>query len=191
MIGEKIKFSDVAHLYKDCTIVHSDFRATVQWVMRYGVCADYNIDNQRFKADFDKIKPLLIPINKLPITDFADICKVIFMNDKVIFSVVNNYYAVTVDDDDDTDDMDEDYRNNFNQRIINAESNDYDNVLSISYPSGEYAQLDLAHGTDGEMRYFVDVKTQAIFINELCKRGYDVFGLIKSGEAIEFTELEK
>ena len=47
------------HLYKDCKIKHGDFIATVQWVMRYGVVADYECDNSRFKSQFGEFKPIL------------------------------------------------------------------------------------------------------------------------------------
>lgn len=186
---KKMKFSDVAHLYKECKILHGDFIATVQYAMRYGVKADYDVDNSRFDAQFDVIKPILKPNHTLTIEDFADICKVIFETDKVIYAVVNGYYAVTTDDEDDDDDgLEEDYRNNFHQRILNAEEADHENILSIAVPKEKYSQLDLANGTSDELRFFVGIGTQGIFISELCKRGYDLFCLIKSGEAIEYNE---
>ncbi len=186
-----MKFSDVAHLYKECKILHGDFTATVQYVMRYGVKADYDVDNSRFDAQFDKIKPILKPKHKFTIEDFADICKVIFGTDKVIYAVVGGYYAVTTideKDDDEENSLGENLSERTKQIIINAEEIDHENVLSITEPKENHCQLDLANGTSDELRYFVGIDVQAVFTIELCKKGYDIFDLIKSGEAIEYNE---
>lgn len=156
---KNIKIKDVIHLYCD-----SKFNCLIE---------------------FKNLKPVLRPLSTFTIEEFAEICKVIFETDKVIYCTINGYFAVMVDFDDDIDELDEDYRNDYHQRIINAESNDHDNVLSISRPAKMYSQLDLAHGTDDEMRFFVGVKIQGIFVSELCKRGFDIFDLISSGQAIE------
>lgn len=187
---KQIKFSEVAHFYKDGKILHGDFTATIQYAMRYGVKADYDVDNSRFDAQYDKIKPILKPISNLHIEEFAEICKIIFNVDKVVYAKYNGFYAATpYEKEDDNDSSSNNIDEQNQQIIINAESNDHDNVLSISVPKTNYHNLDLGYGTSDDMRFFVSIDVQSIFVLELCKRGYDVFGLIKSGEAIVWDDL--
>lgn len=186
---KQIKFSEVAHFYKDGKILHGDFTATIQYAMRYGVKADYDVDNSRFDAQYDKVKPILKPISKLNINDFGYICASILNVEKVVVTRCNGYFAATPLEDEDSDYLTDDSEEIKRQIILNAEENNFDTVLSVSEPKKDLEELNLGYGTSDDMRYFVSIQIQSIFILELCKLGYDVFGLIKSGEAIEWDEL--
>lgn len=61
----KTEFKDVAHLYKDIKIMSGEFYLTVQWVLRFGVVADYDIDGQRKTFGFEDIKPILRPLSDI------------------------------------------------------------------------------------------------------------------------------
>lgn len=46
-------------------ILHGDFVAELQWLLRYGCVFDYLIDRSRSRAEYEKIKPLLLPLSAL------------------------------------------------------------------------------------------------------------------------------
>ncbi len=144
----------------------------------------HNDDPRGFFIMSAALKPILRKLSDMTEEEAKTVLQKLLGTADIIFSKVNDTWAAC--ENDPNEDEEDWLSGDPVERIYFAEEADYDNVLSISR-----ANKSLAHGTDEEMRFFVEMKVQSQYINELRKMGFDCDGLIKHGLAIDRSTLKE
>ncbi len=184
----KTTFKDVAQLYIGCQMNNNTTLYSFDAESEFMLLDNEHKGCSNFRPEWnERIKLILKPTYLLTPKEFTEICSVILETENVISDAINGLWVaaeyVWV--------KEEEEGMNISDRILLLEEADHENVFSIPIPKKQNAQLSLGHGTSEEMRYFAGIDIQSIFMLELCKRGYDIFGLIEKGQAVSVEETEK
>lgn len=171
-----MKFQDVAHHYLGVECLTPEGKDTLEGVYRNATPVFYNTVKD---IQWPDIKPILKPTSEISQEDFKDFAtsELLTKNEKMAFDFSDNDNWRACSYEHDPDDIEWDDA----QRINDCEENDPFGVLMMNTKRG-----DITHGwIELDETYCpVNVSVTARWIAFLCSKGYDVFGLIESGEAI-------